>query len=123
MTRTEGRISVFYDGACPKCVKDRQTYEKLAGKNGAPVCWIDITGRERELKKLGIDPKKALTELHIKDENKQTHSELDAYILLMKRAPILRPFAWIIGLPLIRPLLSRLYHWQVNRRLRISGRI
>ena len=123
MTRTEGRISVFYDGACPKCVKDRHTYEKLAGKNGNPVCWIDITGRERELKKLGIDPKKALTELHIKDENKQIHSELDAYILLMNRAPILRPFAWVIGLPLIRPLLSRLYHWQVNRRLRISGRI
>ncbi|MDD2740006.1 MAG: hypothetical protein PHR94_13835 [Methylomonas lenta] len=43
---------------------------------------------------------------------------MDAYILLMNKVPLLKPVAWLIGLPLIRPILVRLYHWQVNRRLR-----
>ena len=89
MTQGKGKISVYYDGACPKCVKDRQTYEMLAGKAGDNVCWIDIIGQEQRLCKLGIDPFKALTELHVKDENEMIHSEIDAYILLMGKVPVL----------------------------------
>ena len=123
MAQLKGKISVFYDGSCPKCIKDRQTYEKLAGATAEQVCWIDITDQEKILKEIGIDPVKALTELHVKDEHGQIHSELDAYILLMRRAPVLRPVAWLIGLPFIRPVLALIYHWLVNRRLRRSGRI
>ena len=123
MNQDKAEIKVYYDGACPKCVKDRLTYEKLAGQAGENVCWIDITGQERQLRKIGIDPRKALTELHVQDENQQILSELDAYILLMSKVPVLKPLAWLIGLPVIRPLLARIYHWQVNRRLRRSGRL
>jgi predicted DCC family thiol-disulfide oxidoreductase YuxK len=115
------KITVYYDGACPKCIRDRQNYEKLAGKGGEQVCWFDITGQEGRLRELGIDPGKALTELHVSDEHGRIMSELDAYILLMSRVPILKPVAWLIGLPLIRPLLARIYHRQVNRRLRKRG--
>jgi predicted DCC family thiol-disulfide oxidoreductase YuxK len=93
MAQLKGKISVFYDGSCPKCIKDRQTYEKLAGATAEQVCWIDITDQEKILKEIGIDPVKALTELHVKDEHGQIHSELDAYILLMRRAPVLRSLA------------------------------
>ena len=123
MNQNKGKICVYYDGACPKCIKDRKTYEKLAGKTGENVCWIDITGQEKNLRKLGIDPYKALTELHVKDEHEQILSELDAYILLMSKIPVLRPISWLIALPIIRPILAKLYHWQVNRRLRDSGRL
>ena len=97
--------------------------KKLAGQAGENVCWIDITGQDRQLRKIGIDPHKALTELHVQDENRQILSEMDAYILLMSKVPVLKPLAWLIGLPLIRPLLAGIYHWQVNRRLRRSGRL
>ena len=123
MNQEKAKIIVYYDGACPKCVKDRQNYEKLAGKSGENVCWMDITGQEEQLRKIGIDPRKALTELHVKDENQQVLSEMDAYILLLSKVPLLKPLAWLIGMPLIRPLLARLYHRQVNRRLRLSGRL
>ena len=123
MTQDKGKICVYYDGACPKCIKDRQTYEKLAGKSGENVCWIDITGQEQKLRKIGIDPLKALTELHVKDEHEQIFSELNAYILLMSKVPLLRPLAWLIGLSLLRSVLAKIYHWQVNRRLRRSGRL
>jgi predicted DCC family thiol-disulfide oxidoreductase YuxK len=123
MNQDKPKIIVYYDGACPKCVKDRSTYEKLAGKAGENVFWTDITGQETLLCELGIDPHKALTELHVQDEKRQILSEMDAYMLLMSKVPLLKPLAWLIGLPLIRPLLAKIYHWQVSRRLRLSGRL
>ncbi|MEN8259898.1 MAG: DUF393 domain-containing protein [Pseudomonadota bacterium] len=123
MSEEKAKITVYYDGACARCVRDRDTYEKLAGKGGGEVCWFDITGREDQLREIGIDPHKALTELHVRDENQRVLSELDAYILLMGKVPLLKPLAWLIGLPVIRPLLSRLYHWMVIRRLTESGRL
>jgi predicted DCC family thiol-disulfide oxidoreductase YuxK len=123
MNQDKPKIIVYYDGPCPKCVKDRRTYEKLAGKAGENVCWTDITGQETLLREIGIDPHKALTELHVQDENRQILSEMDAYILLMGKVPLLKPLAWLIGLPLVRPLLAKIYHWQVSRRLRLIRRL
>jgi len=123
MNQNKGMITVYYDGACPKCVKDRYHYEKLSGSAGKKVCWFDITGQDERLREIGIDPQKALMELHVKNENQQILSEIDAYILLMSKVPRLRPLAWLIDLPLIRPILSKVYHRQVNRRLRHSGRM
>jgi predicted DCC family thiol-disulfide oxidoreductase YuxK len=117
----QNKVTVYYDGACPKCVRDRQNYEKLSDKSGEEVCWFDITGQESRLQELGIDPQKALTELHVQDANGRIYSEIDAYILLMRKVPVLKPLAWMIGLPLIRPVLARLYHWQVIRRLKKRG--
>jgi predicted DCC family thiol-disulfide oxidoreductase YuxK len=73
------------------------------------------------LRDLGIDPAKALGELHVRDAGGRIVSELDAYILLMNKTPLLKPVAWLIGLPLIRPWLSGLYHRQVNDRLQGRG--
>ena len=121
MNDVEKEITIYYDGACPKCVRDRQNYEKLSGKTGDDVCWFDITGQENHLREIGIDPQKALFELHVKDKTGRIVSEMDAYILLMEKIPALKPVAWLIGLPLIRPLLARIYHHLVNRRLKKRG--
>ncbi len=123
MNPNKGMITVYYDGACPSCIKDRYHYEKLSGRAGKNVNWFDITGQEKRLREIGIDPQKALMELHVKNENQQIVSEMDAYILLLRKIPLLKPFAYLIGLPLIRPMLSKVYHRQVNRRLRRSGRL
>ncbi len=122
-SQTKGIVCVYYDGSCPQCVRDRKNYEKLAGNAGDAVYWIDITGREKSLRELGIDPQKALRELHVKDQDGSIVSELDAYILLLNKVPLLRPLGRLIALPIIRPLLSGLYRWMVDRRLRRSGRL
>ncbi|PPK53113.1 putative DCC family thiol-disulfide oxidoreductase YuxK [Marinobacter persicus] len=121
MDMRKGRLVVFYDGSCPSCIKDRERYEKLAGETGESVEWLDITGKDEQLRAEGIDPDKALRELHVKDAQGRIHSEMDAYILLMSRVPVLKPLAWLIGLPVIRPMLARIYHYMVNRRLAKSG--
>lgn len=123
MNRKKGKITVYYDGACPKCIKDRDHYEKLAGNAAKNVYWFDITGKDEQLREIGIDPQKALKELHIKNEDQQILSEIDAYIVLMEKVPLLKPLAWLSGLPFIRSMLSKVYHRQVNRRLSRSGRL
>jgi predicted DCC family thiol-disulfide oxidoreductase YuxK len=121
MTDHKQPLTVYYDGACPSCVKDREKYERLAADD-AQVHWCDITGKDEELRELGIEPQRALRELHVRDASGQIHSELDAYQLLVARAPRLRPLGWLIGLPLVKPVLSGLYRQMVDRRLRRTGR-
>lgn len=111
------KITVFYDGACPVCVRDRRWYEKLESQTEASVEWLDITGRDEQLREQGIDPNQALRELHVRDSQGQVHREMAAYILLMARVPLLKPIAWLIGLPVIRPTLAWFYHRWVARRL------
>ncbi|MCP5161485.1 MAG: DUF393 domain-containing protein [Hahellaceae bacterium] len=123
MTTDPKKVCVFYDGSCPGCVKDRATYEKLAGKHAQEVEWLDITGQEETLRAQGIDPRRALLELHVRDEHQKIHSELDAYILLMRRTPVLRPLAWLIGLPGLRQILSMAYRRWVRHRLKKEGRL
>jgi len=123
MNEHKDRITVYYDGACPTCVRDRFHYERLSGRAGKNIDWFDITGQEKQLREIGIDPRKALMALHVKIANQKILSEVDAYILLMRKVPLLRPLAYLIGLPLIRPIFSKFYRRQVDRRLRRSGRL
>jgi predicted DCC family thiol-disulfide oxidoreductase YuxK len=120
--KNTGKLTVYYDGACPSCVHDRAVYEKLAGGQAEGVCWLDITGQEHALRQEGIDPEKALRELHVRDERGRVVSELDAYILLLGRVTLLKPLAWLIGLPLIRSRLAKAYRAMVDRRLQRTGR-
>lgn len=123
MADSDDKITVFYDGACPRCIRDRRNYERLDTHAAKAVQWFDITGRDQELIALGINPRKALTELHIRTADGRILSELDAYRVLMARIPRYRWLGWFIGLPLIRTMASRLYHWSVTRRLRQQGRL
>ncbi|MCJ8296010.1 MAG: DUF393 domain-containing protein [Colwellia sp.] len=122
MANEKNCITVFYDGACPQCIRDRRFYEHLAGQGGKQIKWLDITNQDELLKTLAIDPYKALTELHIQLANKEILTELDAYIILMKRIWLLKPLAYFISLPFIRPFIARIYHQKVARRLKSQGR-
>ena len=42
MGRHSGKLKVYYDGACPECIKDRKRYQQLAGRGNESVEWIDI---------------------------------------------------------------------------------
>ncbi|OYD25861.1 thiol-disulfide oxidoreductase DCC family protein [Oceanimonas baumannii] len=117
------RLVVFYDGACEGCIKDRARYERWAGEQGKDIYWFDITDKEEVLLSMGISPQQALRELHVQTAEGDIYSELDAYILLMKRVPRLKPLALFIGLPVIRPALSWLYRTWVRSRLERDGRL
>ncbi len=129
MNQIQPVLYVLYDGACPRCIKDRDRYLLIAGRHATGVSWFDITEQEEQLTAWGVEPVKALTELHViigeqhNIEKPQVVSELDAYIVLLSRVPILKPFAWLMGRDFIRPLLSSLYRRAVYKRLKCEGRL
>jgi hypothetical protein len=60
MKATKAMITVFYNGGCPSCIRDRDTYQRLASPSkSTPISWVDITRQENELHAAGIDPIKA----------------------------------------------------------------
>lgn len=95
-------IRVFYDAACPGCERDRAWYEKHVDE-GEQIQWLDINTHEQELDARGIDPKRAMLELHVEDEHGKVWQELPAYQILFSRLPGYRWLAWLIGLPVINP--------------------
>lgn len=38
----DDKLTVYYDGARPICIRDRKTYKKLSGSSADQVCWFDI---------------------------------------------------------------------------------
>ncbi|MBB3189873.1 thiol-disulfide oxidoreductase DCC family protein [Halomonas cerina] len=116
-------LKVYYDADCPICRRDRARYERWAGEAAASVEWIDVNHHVERLRERGVDPRAALLSLHVEDAQGRIADGLDAYILLMRRVPRLRPLAWLIGLPGVKPLLAWAYRRWVRRRLARQGRL
>lgn len=114
-------LKVYYDAVCPLCRRERRRYERLAGLRG--VEWLDVSSHEAQLRARGIAPRDALLSLHVEEQDGTLHEGLDAYILLMRRVPWLRPLAWLLGLPLIKPAVTWWYRRWVRRRLAREGRL
>ncbi|TDR53011.1 putative DCC family thiol-disulfide oxidoreductase YuxK [Halomonas ventosae] len=116
-------LKVYYDGACPVCRRDRARYERWAGGAGDQVAWRDVTEHQATLREKGVDPQAALLSLHVEEEGGRIMDGIDAYILLMRRVPRLRPLAWLIGLPGLKPALRWCYDRWVRKRLAREGRL
>jgi len=115
------KICVYYDAACPSCRRDRERYDRLAGKD--VIEWCDITGNEERLKTQGIDPKSAIIKLHIQKSDGTIINDIEAYILLFSKISWLKPLAWFLNIKWIKEALRSVYRWWVLRRLRNDGRL
>ncbi|WP_157755508.1 thiol-disulfide oxidoreductase DCC family protein [Neomegalonema perideroedes] len=115
----ERRLTVYYDGACPICTTEVRFYRAQAG--GEEIDWINLQfASEEDLK--GLEKDKALSRLHVRDEQGEILEGVPAFAGLMERLPRLAwlgramnapPLSWIMrGLYAvflrIRPLLQRL---------------
>ncbi|MCQ1059294.1 DCC1-like thiol-disulfide oxidoreductase family protein [Photobacterium sp. DNB23_23_1] len=118
----ERKLTIFYDGACPSCVDDRNWFTRRLSRPDT-VVWCDITGKDDYLKSLGIDPYLAVKELHVMDINGEIRKELDAYILLFRQVWYLRPLVWVMAISCVKVRLSRWYRKTVDRRLEGQGRM
>lgn len=115
-------LKVYYDAACPICRRERRRYERLA-RNSEAVEWLDANTHEAVLSEHGVTVQEALLSLHVEDAGGRLYRGMDAYILLMQRIPRLRPLAVLIGLPVIKPVLTWWYDRWVRRRLARQGRL
>ena len=115
------KITVFYDGACPLCVKEVEKWCKAPFR--CDVEWFDITGQEDQLQKRGIDPELALLELHTKTCDGKIYTSIDSYGLLLSQLNRWRWLGWLMRLPVIKPVLKWNYDWMTRVRLKREGRL
>ena len=116
------QLKVYYDAACPLCRRERQRYESWQ-KTAEGVVWLDVNTHHEHLLVRGVVPRDAILSLHVEDESGQFHDGIDAYVLLMRRVPRLRLLGWLIGLPILKPILTYIYEFSVRRRLAREGRL
>ena len=116
------QLKVYYDAACPLCRRERQRYESWQ-KTAEEVDWLDVNTHHEHLLARGVVPRDAILSLHVEDASGQFHEGIDAYVLLMRRVPRLRLLGWLIGLPILKPILTFIYEFSVRRRLARDGRL
>lgn len=89
------RFTVYYDGACPLCSKEIETYRKVEGADG--LSWVDAAhcGAER----LGddLDGEAALARMHVRDESGQLISGAAAFAAIWARLPKTRWLGRLMG--------------------------
>ena len=115
------KICVFYDAACPSCQRDKERYDRLAGKGA--IEWCDITANNERLKKLGVSPESAMIKLHVQKPDGTMTNDIEAYILLFSEINWLKPLAWFLNIKGVKETLRTLYRWWVLRRLKKTNRL
>lgn len=121
------QIKVLYDGACPTCIADRNRYQawlkSAQNENCSHVLWLDLNQHAELLLTHKIEYQTAIAELHVIINDSLVVKSLDAYILLFKQVWWAKPLAWCLALPIIKPLITRYYHYRVNKRLKRTNRL
>ncbi|WP_034833642.1 thiol-disulfide oxidoreductase DCC family protein [Endozoicomonas numazuensis] len=114
------KIKVLYDGLCPLCVKEVSRWQNARFRS--EVEWFDITGQEKLLEEWGIDPQKALLELHTLTDDGRVYTSIDSYALLLKQLSAWAWLGWIMSLPGLKQFLKWTYDWMTKVRLKKEGR-
>ena len=114
---TPARLTVFYDGACPLCVKEIAFYRRRKGADR--IAWLDVSNASASPGR-GLSRCDALMRFHVMDANGDYFSGGDAFARLWATLPSFQflghaaqtqPFKWLIntaynGFLPIRPYLQ-----------------
>jgi predicted DCC family thiol-disulfide oxidoreductase YuxK len=100
-------ITVFYDGKCGLCRREIEHYMRIAPENIFE--WIDITATPAPFNALGYAANDGLKALHVSDSAGVMHIGVDAFILIWQQLLRWRILAWLLRLPIIRPMAQRVY--------------
>ncbi|OUX37024.1 MAG: hypothetical protein CBE26_04155 [Kiritimatiellaceae bacterium TMED266] len=109
--------TLFYDGSCPVCIKNKRILERYNTHN--TLQFIDIHDTESIRKFPEIDPRQATGKIHLVDHNGQLKVGMEA--LRAAYAVVDRGY-WLTwtNWPLIRPMADQFYLLIAKNRQRIS---
>ena len=96
----EQRFTVYYDGACPLCSKEIDTYRKAQGAD--EMAWVDAANADSDTLGQDLDCEKALARMHVRDESGELISGAAAFAAIWARMPKTR---WLGRLMGTRPAL------------------
>ncbi|WP_458735880.1 thiol-disulfide oxidoreductase DCC family protein [Zobellella taiwanensis] len=97
-------LTVFFDGRCGLCRREIRFYQRRA--RAGSIRWLDVWQHGDDMARHGLGLEQCLQQLHLLDEHQQLHTGVDAFVLLWRQVPTLRPLARLAGLAPVRALLA-----------------
>ena len=113
------RIEVFYDGACPLCVREIRFLRRLDRKGR--IRFTDIASADFRASDYGLTLEAFMSEIHGRLPDGTWIRGVEVFRVLYTCVG-LRPLAWVTRLPIVAGLLDRAYRIFARNRLRWTGR-
>ena len=112
-------LTVWYDGACPLCSREMRFMKRLDSKRRLRFC--DFSAPGDEVAACGIPLSELSAVLHAQWEDGTVIRVLDVFRAIWQ-AVGLGFLARMSRLPVIDPLLVKVYAWFARNRLWLTGR-
>jgi predicted DCC family thiol-disulfide oxidoreductase YuxK len=109
-------LKVLYDGKCGICRKEINYYQGIAKPEKFE--WLDVTEDDTVLKQNHISLADALMELHSIDAEGNVFKGVASFVQIWQRLPYWHLLAKIAALPVINPVLQKLYRIFAERRFK-----
>ena len=102
-------LTVYYNGACPICGPEVASYRRQADANGVEATWCDISADPDAQRDTGLSKADLERRFHVRTADGALLGGVDAFIVLWRRLPWLKPLAFFVGLPMITPIARLVY--------------
>ncbi|MBC87134.1 MAG: hypothetical protein CL677_08120 [Bdellovibrionaceae bacterium] len=97
-------LTVFYDGLCPICSKEINTYKKWDDSNLLQL--IDISNPEFNAKDYDLNSNEVHEVFHVKDQNGDVFTGVDGFVKIWETLDIFSPLQKVAGSSIGRPVLE-----------------
>jgi len=116
-------LSVWYDGDCPFCRQEVALYSRV--DRDERIEWIDIVALADSQLPAGKSREDLLGKFHAREADGPWQIGVDAFAAIWKKLPVLKWFAFVFRLPIIRQIAQLAYlgflKWQRHHRARRTG--
>ena len=113
-------LSVWYDGNCPVCRQEVALYRRIDRDD--LIKWIDIVALADNELPVGKTREDLLGKFHARSADGPWQIGVDAFAAIWRRLPVLKWFAFVFRLPIIRQIAQIAYlgflKWQRHHRVR-----
>lgn len=92
---SQDQFTVYYDGGCPLCTKEIETYRKFSGAEH--LNWVDAANCDTTSLGDDLDSCTALERMHVRDETGKLISGAAAFAAIWRQFPKTRLFGQILG--------------------------
>ena len=123
-SKTEWKAEVFYDGACPLCLREINFIRWL--DNAGVLRFTDITSSDFSAEDLGIDMSTLMAEIHGRTPSGEIITGVEVFRQLygnVRRGHfLLGPLTWLSRAPGVSHMLDWFYQVFAKHRLKLTGR-
>ncbi|MEM7405102.1 MAG: DUF393 domain-containing protein [Pseudomonadota bacterium] len=111
-------LTVYYDGACPLCVREIGVYRRLRGADA--IDWVDAADESRVWAHQDLTRGQALKRLHARSADGTLHSGAAAFGAIWNLLPAFRWLASLLRIPGALPAAELGYRLFLRLRPRLQ---